>query len=51
MTISPNIIGVILFALLIVLAFAGWSGRHRVKFRYIVLAFAVLVVLLSVVWK
>jgi len=49
--IPHNIAGVIFFALLIVLAFAGWQARHYIKFRFVLLAFAVLVALLSVVWK
>jgi hypothetical protein len=49
--IPHNIAGVFLFALLIALVLLCWQGRHRVKFRYVVLAFIVLVIVLSVIWK
>lgn len=45
--IPHNIAGVLVFVLLIGLVLAGWRARRRVKFRYIVVAFVVLVIVLS----
>lgn len=49
--IPHNIAGVIFFALLVILVLAGWQARHYIKFRYVLLAFIVLVIVLSAIWK
>lgn len=42
-----NWFGVLVFALLPILVYSGWEARRVIKLRYMLLAFIVLVIVLS----